>query len=108
MLPDLTVADLLTLVGLAPVVMVFVELLKRTLAMTDAAVKRYGPVLSVGSGILLACAAGGWLITRGQVIDLGQVILTGFAAGALAAGLYDTVGEQIGLAIEKLSRGRIT
>lgn len=108
MLPDLTVADLLTLVGLTPVVMVFVELLKRTLAMTDAAVKRYGPVLSVGSGILLALTTSGWLTTQGRVVDLGQSVLTGFVAGALTAGLYDALGEQIGLVVERLSRGRVT
>lgn len=108
MIPEITVADLLTLVGLVPIVMVFTELVKRTLAMTDTTIKRFGPLLSVGSGILLALAAGGWLMSQGQVIDVGQVTLTGGVAGALAAGLYDVVGEQLGKLVERATGGRIT
>ena len=108
MIPEVTVADVLTLVGLTPLVMVFAELVKRTLAMTDAAIKRFGPLLSVGSGILLALAASGWLMTQGQVVDIGQTILTGFVAGTLSAGLYDVVGEQLGKLVERATGGRIT
>ncbi len=108
MIPEITVADLLSLAGLVPVVMVFVELVKRTLAMTEAATKRFGPLLSVGSGILLALAAAGWLMTQGLPVDLGQTVLTGGVAGALAAGLYDVVGEQLGKIVERATGGRIT
>lgn len=108
MIPEVTVADLLTLVGLTPIVMVFVELVKRTLAFTDETSKRFGPILSVTSGIVLALLAAFWLITTGNLVDIGQVILTGGVAGALAAGLYDVVGERLGLILEKASGGRIT
>jgi hypothetical protein len=108
MIPEVTVADLLTLVGLTPIVMVFVEAVKRLLALTDATIKRVGPVLSIGSGVLLALAAAGWLTTQGQVVDIGQAVLTGFVAGSLAAGLYDVVGDQIGSLVERVSGGRLT
>ena len=84
MIPEVTPADLLTLVGLTPIVMVFVEMTKRLLALTDAAIGRFGPVLSIGSGILLALAAAGWLTVQGTVVDFGQAALTGFVAGALS------------------------
>jgi hypothetical protein len=108
MIPEVTVADLLTLVGLTPVVVIFTELVKRTLALTEAATKRWGPGLSIGSGILLALAAGGWLMVQGNIIDVGQTVLTGFVAGSLAAGLYDVAGEQIGTLIAKVTGGRVT
>ena len=108
MIPEITVADLLTLVGLTPIVMVFVEAVKRLLALTEAVIQRVGPILSIGSGILLALAAAGWLRTQGTAVDLGQAVLTGFAAGALAGGLYDVVGEQLGKVIERATGGRLT
>ncbi len=108
MIPNVTVPDLLTLAGLVPIVMVFVELVKRTLAMTEAAIKRFGPLLSVASGIVLASAAGAWLVTQGTAVDWGQTVLTGGVAGALAAGLYDVVGEQLGKIVERATGGRIT
>jgi len=108
MIPEVTVADLLTLVGLTPMVMLATEAIKRLFALTEATIKRVGPVLSIGSGILLALAAAGWLMTQGQAVDAGQAVLTGFVSGALAAGLYDTVGDQVGSLIERVSGGRIT
>ncbi len=108
MIPNVTVPDLLTLAGLVPIVMVFVELVKRTLAMTPEAIKRFGPILSVISGIFLASGAGAWLMTQGTLVDWGQTVLTGGVAGALAAGLYDVVGEQLGKIVERATAGRIT
>lgn len=108
MIPEITVADLLTLVGLTPIVMVVVEAIKRLLALTDATIKRVGPVLSIGSGVLLAEAAAGWLITQGAAVDLGQAALTGFVSGAAASGLYNVVGESVGQLVERASGGRIT
>jgi hypothetical protein len=108
MIPEVTVADLLTLVGLTPIVMVFVEAVKRLLTLNDAAIQRFGPVLSIGSGILLAEAAAGWLISQGTAVDIGQAALTGAVAGALSAGLYDVVGERAGQLIERVTGGRIT
>jgi len=109
MIPEVSVADLVTLVGLTPIVMVFVEAVKRLLALTDAAIKRVGPVLSIGSGILLALAAGAWMtVGQGMTVDLGQAALTGFVSGALASGLYNVVGDPIGQLVERATGGRIT
>ncbi len=109
MIPEVTVADLTTLVGLTPIVMVFVEAVKRLFALTDPTIKRVGPVLSIGSGIGLAVAAGAWMtVGQGMTVDLGQAALTGFVAGALSSGLYNVVGSPVGQLIEKATGGRIT
>jgi len=109
MIPEITVADLLTLVGLTPIVMVVVEGVKRVAELSDATIKRIGPILGPGSGILLALAAAGWQITQlGIPVDVFQAGLTGAVAGALASGLYDVVGEGLGKIVERASGGRIT
>ena len=108
MIPEVTVADLLTLVGLTPMVMLATEAIKRLFALTEATIKRVGPVLSIGSGILLALGAAGWLTTQGQAVDVGQAVLTGFVAGALSSGLYNVVGDPVGKLIERATGGRIT
>lgn len=108
MIPNVTVPDLLTLVGLTPIVMVFVEAVKRLLELPDAVIKRVGPIGTIAAGVLLALAASGWLMGQGQSVDLGQSVLTGAVAGALAAGLYDVVGEQLGKIIERATGGRVT
>ena len=86
----LTVADLLTLVGAAIVVAVIVELVKRTFAWTEQFTDRFAPLVSCLAGILLSVLAAIWL---GR--DPVQAALTGFLAGALAAGLYDVAASRI-------------
>ncbi len=86
----LSVADLLSLTGNAIVVAIVVELLKRTLEWSDATVKRWAPLVSCASGVLLAVLASALLSG-----DVAQAALTGFLAGALAAGLYDVAAERI-------------
>lgn len=106
-MPD-TVGSLLTLAGLAPVLAAFVELVKRTLGLTEAQTSRFGPILSVASGILLALAAAGWQTTQGISVDAGQAALTGALAGFASAGLYDLVGSPAGTLVERATGGRLT
>ena len=86
----LSVSDLLSLAGNAVVVAIVVELLKRTLEWSDATTKRWAPLVSCASGVLLAVLAAALLSG-----DVAQAALTGFLAGALAAGLYDVAAARI-------------
>lgn len=104
----MAIADFLTLAGLTPIVAVFVELVKRTLALGENQTSRFGPALSVGSGIGLSLAAAGWLASQGQIVDVGQAVLTGALAGFASAGLYDLVGSPAGTLVERATGGRLT
>jgi hypothetical protein len=94
----LTLADLTTLAGLAIVTAIFVELVKRTLALSEEATSRFGPVLAVVIGIVVGVVAA---VVTGAFIP--QAVLTGFLAGALAAGLYDVVADRIATIFAKLT-----
>ncbi|MEW6223177.1 MAG: hypothetical protein AB1627_00970 [Chloroflexota bacterium] len=95
----LSVEDLLTLFGLGVVTAIIVELWKRTFALTEATVSRFGPALAIVSGMTLGILASVFL-GREPV----QGALTGFLAGALAGGLYDLAGAQIGALWAKLPK----
>lgn len=99
----ITVNALLTLVGNAVVVMLLVELAKRTLALTDEQIDRFGPLMAIGSGIVLALAAAFYL---GR--PLADAIMLGFISGVVASGLYAAVGEQVGKLVETVTGGRLT
>lgn len=86
----LTVADLLTLVGAAIVVAIVVELVKRTFAWSAEFTDRFAPLAACVAGTLLSVLAAIYLGA-----DPVQGALTGFLAGALAAGLYDVAAERI-------------
>ena len=79
----LTVNDLLTLGGASIVVTILVEIIKRAAAMSDAQISRFGPLLSVGLGVVIACAA-----AFSQSAAYSEAILTGILAGATASGIY--------------------
>jgi hypothetical protein len=79
----MVVSDLLTLGGAAAVVTIAVEVIKRATAMSDAAITRFGPLLSVGLGIAFVCGAA---LAKGAPLD--EAILTGLLAGAAASGIY--------------------
>ncbi len=77
------VADLLTLGGAAIIVTIVVEVVKRTLAMTEAQVTRFGPLLAIVIGIAATVGA-----SIAQNAPLDAAILTGLLAGATASGVY--------------------
>jgi hypothetical protein len=98
----LTIADLTTLVGLAVVVAIIVELVKRTAALSDETTKRFGPALACATGTVLGVATSFYLTT-----EIAQGALTGFLAGALASGLYNLAAEQIGKLVSSATGGRV-
>ena len=77
------VNELLTLAGAAIVVTILTEVIKRALALTEEAVTRFGPLISVVLGVAVTVGAG---ITQGA--DLVSAALTGLLAGASASGIY--------------------
>ena len=79
----MTVTDLLTLGGATAVVVIVVEVIKRAAALTEAQVARFGPLLSIGAGVVIVGAAA---IAKAAPID--EALLTGLLAGASAAGIY--------------------
>jgi len=79
----MSVEELLTLGGATIVVTIVVEVIKRALAMSEAAVTRFGPLLAVGVGVLVVTAAA---FAQGARLD--AAILTGLLAGAAASGIY--------------------
>ena len=95
----LTLSDLLSLAGMAIVVSIVVELLKRTLDWPKEFVARFAPLAACTTGTLLSILVAIWLAR-----DPVQAALTGFLAGALSAGLYDVAAEQIGALFAKLPK----
>jgi hypothetical protein len=80
---DLSVSDLLTVVGNAGLTLALVEVVKRTLAMSDAAVDRFGPIVALAIAVVLAVAAAVVLHA-----DLAQAVLTGVVSGTTSIGIY--------------------
>lgn len=102
-----TVASLLTLAGNAAVVALVVTLIKRTMALTAAQVDRYGPVLAVGTGVVLAELA--TIVTNAASFgakDVTQAALTGLVSGCLSSGLYDLAGDRVQSALSVMTGGR--
>lgn len=100
-----TIASLLTLAGNALVVTLVVTLIKRTLALTAEQVNRFGPVIAIAAGIVLAEIAG--LIVGLDRQDLAQGALTGFVSGCVASGLYSLAGNQVQTILATITGGRI-
>lgn len=94
----LSVSDLLTLAGNAIVVVIIVEIVKRAASLSDETVDRFGAILACGIGAGLAFAVA---VLLGR--DLPQAVLTGFLAGALAAGLFDVAAKQIGEVVGRMT-----
>lgn len=83
---------LLTVAGLTVAVTILVEVVKRAAALTEAQVSRWGALLAIGTGIVVAALAYVALVFDGTMALSGsaivQVFLTGLLAGAAAGGIY--------------------
>jgi hypothetical protein len=98
-----TVSALLTLVGNGIIVTLVVELVKRTAALSDAQIARFGPVLAIATGIVLSLAAAAYLAR-----PLADAVMLGFVSGAVASGLYAALGEEVGKVVETVTGGRVS
>ncbi len=79
----MSVNDLLTLSGATIVITILVEVIKRALAFNDVQTTRFGPVLSIGIGLIILVAA-----AASQHADIAAAALTGLIAGASSSGVY--------------------
>jgi hypothetical protein len=83
------VSALLTITGVSVVTVIIMEIVKRAAQMSEASVKRWGPLLAVGIATVLAVLA--LFVINGTAIDgesVLQAILTGIMGGAASAGIY--------------------
>ena len=83
---DPTVDSLLSVAGATPVVTIAVEAIKRAWAPSKAELQRFGPLVSIGVGLVLVGSAA---VAVGASIP--QALLTGLLAGAAAIGLHQLV-----------------
>lgn len=77
--------EVLTFAGASIVVAVIFQAIKAAWQPTDAALKRFGPLLSLGVGIVVVVPFAAY-----QGADLVAGALVGLMAGASASGLYDS------------------
>lgn len=101
-LPSLQLSDLLGMGGLALVIALLIELVKRTGDLADATVKRFGGLFAVVVGIALRLLAAWVLDALGSKQDAAQAVLTGFLSGIVAAWGYDLAGSRIGALIARV------
>jgi hypothetical protein len=87
---DPTIAGLVTIAGLTPVVVLINYALLRAANAGTAARDRFGPILSIVVGIVVAegATAGLGLIARQ---DVANAALIGLLSGGNAMGLYDLI-----------------
>lgn len=90
-MPEITVADLLTLTGASGAVMALFEVAKRLWAPSAAQLDRFGPLIALTLGVA---------VVEGASLALGadpaQGAVTGAAAGLYAIGLYKVAGRIVG------------
>ena len=83
--------DLLTLGGAAILITIIFKVVELAIGLTGEQKARFGPLISVGLGIVLVVGAS---VSLGQDIIAG--FITGILAGATASGLYDVATSQTG------------
>ena len=89
---DPTIAQLATVSGNAAITFLVGQVLWRTAAANPATQDRFGPIVAVGTGIVLALAAAVVDLTPAlQRADLVQAGLVGLVSGCSAIGIHDLV-----------------
>lgn len=91
----LTVAQLTTVAGISIATSLVSELLWRTIAATAEQVSRFGPIVAVGFGVVIAVAAG-VLLGQGR-LDLVQSGINGVIGGLAAMGVHDLTTSKAGI-----------
>ena len=87
---DPTLAGLVTIAGLTPAIVLIVYAVTSAAGMGDAAKARFGPLLAIVVGIVVAelATVGLGVIARQEV---AQAALIGLLAGGNSMGLYDLI-----------------
>ena len=84
---------LLTMGGLSTFVLALTFVLRKALALTPAAMDRFGSLLAMGVGVVAALVAT-WALGLTGRVDLVQAVLLGIYAAWASSGLYDTITSQ--------------
>lgn len=88
----LTLLQLTTVAGIASGTTLLSELLWRTAAASDAIKERFGPIVAVAIGVVLAIVASLLLGFGGT--DLAQAIVNGVVGGLTAIGIHDVLSSR--------------
>jgi hypothetical protein len=83
----LTLAQLVTVAGVASATALVDEVLWRTAAASDAIKDRFGPIVALTTGVIVAILAALTLGFGGQ--DLAQAVINGAVGGLAAIGVHD-------------------
>ncbi len=89
-------SDLLTVVGLAVVVGILVEVIKRAWQPPEETIKRFGPLLALLVALAVGVPAAVYLSANPV-----QAVLTAVLAGASASGLYDSASSALSRTVPK-------
>jgi hypothetical protein len=92
---SLTIAQLTTVAGIGIATTLLSEVVWRTSAASDATVKRFGPLLAMGLGLVIATGAG--LVLGQGRLDLAQDAINGIVGGLASMGLYDLATSKAGV-----------
>lgn len=87
MMEGLTLAQLTTVAGIASATALLDEVLWRTLAASEAAKDRFGPIAALTTGVVVAVLASLVLGIGGP--DLAQGVVNGAVGGLAAIGIHD-------------------
>lgn len=92
---SLTLAQLTTVAGIGVATALIDKLIWTTTAATPQAISRFGPILALGTGIVVGGVAAFVLGIVGQ--DFAQVLINGAVGGLSGIGLYDVFTSKAGL-----------
>ena len=90
-----TVQALTQVAGIGVAVSIINFLIWQTAGASDAVKARFGPILAVGSGVVVGILAG--LVLHLASADLAQAAINGVVGGLTGIGIYDTVTSKAGL-----------
>lgn len=77
--------ELLTVGGASAIVLILIQVIKPALGLADEAWRRFGALIAIGLGVVIASAGNVALMVPMHPVEAG---LVGLLAGAAASGLY--------------------
>ncbi len=95
--------ELLTVGGASAIVLILIQVIKPAMALSEAAWSRFGALIAITLGVVVASAGNGALGFPAHPFEAG---LSGFLAGASASGLYQA-GSRAGTAVSAAISARL-